>query len=253
VRIVSILLLLLVLPVGANALSPQYQNMVNDIIGVFATGQKEKIADLFVYPIPMQYPNPDILTEEELIRRFDEVFDDKLLNDISASDASDDKVWSAVGWRGIMFYGGDVWINYEGKIIKVNYVTTTQQEKVAQLISLQKETLHVDLKSFLRPIFEDDIGQYHIRIDLMEGHSYRYASWSKGKRISQKPDIIVMNGTITYEGTGGDLYYKFLNGSYEYRFSVFYVGTEDTPPGRLVVLKNGNLILSNDWSGKNNR
>jgi hypothetical protein len=245
------ILLFLLIPIGAIALEPQNQESVEKIIEVFSKGQKSKIADLFIYPVIMEYPNPDIYTKKELIKRFDEVFDDNLLRGIAASDASKD--WSEVGWRGIMYRGGDVWISYEGKIKKINYITNKQQEKVNKIISVQKENIYIELKTFLRPILEFNMGQFHIRVDQMADFSYRYASWSNGKKTNQSPDIILKNGTVAYDGTGGNHSFNFKNGNYLYRISIFYIGAEDTPPGRLEVFKDEKLILSKDLIAKDKR
>ena len=49
----------------------------------------------------------------------------------------------------------------------------------------------------------------------MEDGSYRYASWSKSKTIDQKPDLILKNGEVTYEGSARNHCYTFKNARYQ--------------------------------------
>ena len=58
--------------------------------------------------------------------------------------------------------------------------------------------------------------KFIIRVDMMSDDSYRYASWSLGHDISSKPDLIVMGGAMTDDGSLHLEYYAFKNGDYEY-------------------------------------
>ena len=216
---------------------------ISNIIKTVKTGNKNKIATLFRYPLKRRYPVPAIKDEQEMVKRFNEIFDAYMLNAIKKSDIKDD--WSQVGWRGIMLNGGDLWFNGK-KIYVVNYRTALENQIDQKIIQNQKLTLHASIKDFIRPVLEWDTKKFHLRVDKMAPTSFRYAVWKKGVSTSKKPDLILLNGIVDYEGTGGNHYYTFQNGGYSYKVDVIRMGSADSPPGRLQVYKGENRILSED-------
>ena len=99
----------------------QYIDDIRKVINTIKGGSEKKIASLVKYPLAMSYPVPDINNEEEFIERFDEVFDEAILEKIASSSIDD---WNTVGWRGIMFDLGMVWLDYDGFIKGINYETS---------------------------------------------------------------------------------------------------------------------------------
>ncbi len=75
------------------------------------------------------------------------------------------------------------------------------------------------------------------------GH-YRYASWAKGKALGDKPDLVLKNGTVRVEGTGGNYTYQFKSGLFRYECVVTALGERGVPTGVLVVYKNDVEIMS---------
>ena len=67
----------------------------------------EQLARYVEYPLHQPFKIPSIKDEAAFVSRFDEVFDEELMEAITHSSIEDD--WSAVGWRGIMFGSGQVW------------------------------------------------------------------------------------------------------------------------------------------------
>ncbi len=96
--------------------------------------------------------------------------------------------------------------------------------------------------------FDIDVG--HGQIDKLSDHAgnpeekFRYAFWSSGKKISDKPDVILYDGTVEYYGTASNSDYIFKNGEYTYRFKVTHVGHRDTPPYALVIYKGDKEIAT---------
>ncbi len=82
-----------------------------------------------------------------------------------------------------------------------------------------------------------------IRIDELGDGRYRYASWAKGKALSDKPDLVLKNGTVRVEGTGGNHTYLFISGPYRYECAVTVLGERGMPPGELVVYQNEVAIM----------
>lgn len=93
--------------------------------------------------------------------------------------------------------------------------------------------LHPSIRTFkkLEALFETK--DYRIRIDLMNGSTYRYSSWKKDSSMDQKPDIVLYNGYYNEEGRC----YTFENEGYEYNLITSNSGY------RLSIMHNDKLIL----------
>ncbi len=245
VRALLSTLIAFLLPASAYALEETHYNYheISSFIEAVKSRDKSEISKYIRYPFRREHPVPDIHSERELILRFNEVFDEKLLALIASSNIESD--WSQVGWRGVMLRHGALWID-GGKVIVINYQTQLEKQYSNKIIQKQKSQLHSGLQKFQEPILEWDTISYHIRIDQLEPLKYRYASWKRGVPTSNKPDLILADGVRDGQGSGGNHWYDFVNGDYLYRCSVIYVGTSYDPPGRLEVYKNGDLILSED-------
>ncbi|WP_377113857.1 hypothetical protein [Pseudoalteromonas sp. M58] len=224
------------------ALEQIYHESVLPVIAAFKAHDKTAIAAHIRYPLKRQYPLPDIKNEAEFITRFDEVFDDELVAVIGSSNINTD--WDSVGWRGIMLNNGVVWVDKDGKIISVNTQNATEQVRVEKLIAQDKQSLHSSIKTFQKPILDWKTSKYRVRVDDLGDGNFRYASWSIDKSPSDKPDIVLINGDITFEGSGGNHHYTFKNGRYSYVLQVTVIGCDTSPPGWLEVYKDERLLLS---------
>ena len=225
-----------------HALEQKYHESILPVIAAFKAHDKTAIAAHIRYPLKRQYPLPDIKNEVEFITRFDEVFDEELVGVIASSNIDTD--WDKVGWRGIMLNNGIVWVDKDGKIISVNTQNATEQVRVEKLISQDKQSLHSSIKTFQKPILDWDTAKYRVRVDDLGDGNFRYASWSIDKSPSDKPDIVLINGDITFEGSGGNHHYTFKNGRYSYVLQVTVIGCDTSPPGWLEVYKDDKLLLS---------
>ncbi|GFO57643.1 hypothetical protein GMSM_46500 [Geomonas sp. Red276] len=152
--------------------------------------------------------------------------------------------WTDMGWNGIMFRHGVLWLDEDGKITAVNFETEKGIQKRKALIEADRKTLYVSLQNFEEPIFEWETKNYLIRVDRTGEDRYRYASWHKPKVKSDKPDLILTNGKRTFDGSGGNHYFDFKSGVISYRCYVWVIGADDTPPGELEVSKGGKTILN---------
>ena len=237
----KIVILLSLLVVSLQALDKEYVKVVQPLIEAFKSKDKSTIINLVTYPLKRQYPIPSIKNKEEMLLRFNEVFDAKLSESIAQSDIQKD--WESVGWRGIMFSYGQLWLVTTGKIFSVNYHSVKEQEIKAQIIAKQKENLHQSVKIFKKAILEWKTKRFHIRIDDLGDENYRYAAWPVHKKTSAKPDIVLEKGKVVYSGSGGNHHYEFTNGAYTYQCDVTVIGADDSPPGSIEVLKNGKRIF----------
>jgi hypothetical protein len=198
-------------------LHEKYQVIVRPVVEAFIRNDKDEIINLIWYPLRRAYPIPSINNKQEMIERYDQVFDENITNMIKNS--SIENSWTDVGWRGIMLDNGSVWIDeYDGKITSINYQSLQEKEMRNNIINEMKNNLHESLKEFLEPMLLCETDNYVIRIDFMHDHSHnlRLAVWNKGKKQNESPDIILTNGEGIPDGSGGNFICLFIHDNIQY-------------------------------------
>ena len=90
--------------------------------------------------------------------------------------------------------------------------------------------LHPSLRQFGNLEFIYTTKDYTIRVDKMADDSYRYSSWSKGRKTCEKPDIIIYNG---YNNDSSNAI-EFINNGYLYKVTESGFG----------IYKNGKKIMN---------
>ncbi len=223
----------------AGDLTPLQQKQVQHIINLFKKNDVNAITQSISYPLQREEPIPSINNATEMKKRFSQIFDTKLSKQIANSKLSQ---WSDMGWRGVMFDQGMVWLG-DDKITAINYSSPAEQSYKNQLISAQKQKLYPTLKNFKAPIFQFKTAKFQIRIDEISQGKYRYASWAINQSQSTKPDLIINNGIVTMDGSGGNHFYTFKSGTYQYIVFRNLLGSSNTPDVSLSVTKNGKEIL----------
>lgn len=227
-------------------LNIQEINNIEKIINSFKNNDIDYISEnLISFPLDRAYPIPSIKNKDELKKRFNEVFDSKLISMIANSKIED---WSEVGWRGIMLNNGILWLGDE-KIFRINYISEFEVNLKKDLLKKDKEQLHYSLNNFLSPIHKIKTDNYLIRIDELECKeskdcsNYRYSSWKKNISESSKPDLVLIDNKIEYSGSGGNHSYSFKNNNYTYIININVLSSDESGDSSLNVLKDGNSIL----------
>lgn len=214
---------------------------VQPIISAFQSDDRDYIVKNVRYPLRRTSPIPSIDNEDDLLKRFDDVFDADITARISNSDPESD--WQQVGWRGIMLGRGDLWVNEAGFITAVNYQSDAEKALQAQLIQAINARVHPSVANISNPIFEWETSRFRVRVDELTDSSIRYAVWNVESPTSDQPDLVLNNGVLTFDGSGGNHYYSFQNGEYQYVCYVMVLGTEFSPAGYLRVFKGETLLL----------
>lgn len=228
---------------GQNSeLKKEQIQSIQKLINTFKTSNKTKIADLIYYPLRREYPLKDVKDKNDFIQRFDDIFDKEFLEYVSKSKMSD---WSEVGWRGIMLDDGALWIDDDGKIVTLNYQSPKEKQLLANAIQADKSQLPKSLQNFDKPLYLIFTKNYKIRIDEKSEGIYRYAAW-KIKNAKSEPDIIIENGVLKFQGSGGNHAITFNNNGYTYTVSINELGTVDTPDATLEVSKQDKTLLTED-------
>jgi len=241
--VIAILIATATTALGQNSdLKTEQIQSIQNLINTFKAKNKTKIADLISYPLRREYPLKNVSDNNDFIQRFDDIFDKEFIDRVAKSKIND---WSEVGWRGIMFDNGTLWIDDEGKIMTVNYHSPKEKQLLGDAIQADKNQLPKSLQDFQKPLYLIFTSNYKIRIDEKSEGVYRYAAW-KIKNQKNDPDIIIENGALEFQGSGGNHTITFENNGYTYTVSINELGTVDTPDATLEVSKQEKTILTED-------
>lgn len=224
----------------AQELSETNKENIRFFIDCIKKQQKEKLADKVIYPLNRAYPLLPIRNKSEFIKRYQEVLDAALAQKIVKSNLSKD--WATVGWRGIMFSNGELWLDEDGSLRAVNYSSKIEENKRLARIAEIRSTLHSSLKEFSQPILVFKTSKFLIRVDEMKDNTYRYASWTLPNKMSSKPDLIIPKGEFFTEGTANEPNYRFQNKEFTYECS-FNSMSEELPRYFVRIFKGKKEIL----------
>jgi len=225
-------------------LKPEYQKFIKSFIANVKSNNKEGVAAFISFPLGRDYPIPNVKNKADFVKRYDQIFDATLKNEIIKSNPAKD--WSEVGWRGIMLNQGTLWIDTDGKIISINYQSQAEKNLSNKLIAAEKTKLHPSIAKFKAPEYILETSKFRIRIDDLGNDNYRYASWSVKQKMSEKPDLVIINGKWIPDGSGGNSYFDFKKGDYLYRCYIIVLGTNDSPPATLTIYQNNKTILEQE-------
>ncbi|MBC6998612.1 hypothetical protein [Cytophaga sp. FL35] len=57
---------------------------------------------------------------------------------------------------------------------------------------------------------------YIVRVDRLKSNDVRYMAWNKPKSTTERPDLILLDGEIEKQGSGGGYHFIFTNGHHSY-------------------------------------
>ncbi|MEK6507944.1 hypothetical protein [Myroides sp. C4067] len=179
---------------------------IKSLITLFENEDREGIAKRIVYPLKREYPLPPVTSEFEFVSRFEEFFVPEFSAKIANSVIEE---YSHMGWRGIMFDLGRMWLTESGDIYRIIDQTELEKKIREEMIQADKKRLHRSVNKFLEPYAIIKTGQDIWRIDRKDEKVMRLTIWNDGKLVSDVPDLI-LEGTEDIQGTMGNrvLYFK---------------------------------------------
>ena len=203
---------------------------IDRFVNTIRSNDKAELSRMILFPLERPYPVPPI-ERDEFVSRYHQVFDKELVRTIAESNLSD---WDSVGWRGLMLDNGLVWIDYDGTVRRVNFISKFELAEQERLLELRDELreqerkqLHYSLREYSHPVLEWKTNTFRIRIDQTNGDQYRYAAWRAEVSHRDAPDIVLYNGIERRSGMeccgssgGGHITYQFTNGEYLYEVDV---------------------------------
>lgn len=230
---------------SAQELEKRHHKIVLDFIQTIKSQNKKGLALKTLYPLKRQYPIPAIENKQDLINRYDTLFDEKLAKTIVNSNPATD--WQEAGSRGIMLLNGIVWLDYDGKLRSINNQTSAELKLRNNLIKTDKDRLNPALKSFISPMVILETSKFLVRIDDLGSGNYRYVSWPLKSSMKDKPALILTKGQVIPEGSGGNHKYVFKNGLLTYECAIInVVRSSNMPDALLTIYKDDEKIFSSD-------
>ncbi|WP_312992733.1 hypothetical protein [Chryseobacterium flavum] len=90
--------------------------------------------------------------------------------------------------------------------------------------------------------------KFKIRIDRQPNGKYLYQSWNAKSKITAKPSMIISDGELVPDGTGGNYYFTFSNQGYTYQvWRNYLTDSASKAPYTLTVSdENGQEIVRED-------
>lgn len=113
----------------------------------------------------------------------------------------------------------------EAPVSKINY----QKEKVPKSVIIKTK-------------------KFKIKIDQQPNGNYLYQSWGVNGKVTSKPSMIISNGELIPDGTGGNYYYEFSNNGYTYQIWRNYLtdSAKKAPYTLMVTDQNGKTVVNQD-------
>ncbi|MEO6524101.1 MAG: hypothetical protein ABIN91_20620 [Mucilaginibacter sp.] len=197
-------------------ISSEIAQKYNRIIKLIKGDKSHDLSKLIVYPLKMQNPLPDIQTPEQFVSNYTMLFDAAFKKKLQ--HYRDTIIFEHNGAYGLVggLFDGDLWMNDDGKLTGINYDSKQQIQKRSQLTKHIQSQTYLTVNSWKRNIIVGKSDKLLIRVDLMSNNSIRYVSWSKGKSIADKPDLILLNGKEEAQGTMGGWTWTFKSGDWIY-------------------------------------
>lgn len=90
--------------------------------------------------------------------------------------------------------------------------------------------------------------KFKVRIDKQPNGNYLYQSWGANTKITAKPAMIISDGELIPEGSGGNYYFEFNNNGTIYQVWRNYLtaSAKKAPYTLFVIDKNGKTIVNQD-------
>ena len=125
----------------------------------------------------------------------------------------------------------------EPQLKETEKVTYPNSESPNPKAKEQQTAVHSEVA---KTILHCENKQFSVIVDQLKNGTIRYRSWDKPKSISDEPNLVVSDGTIEQQGTGGGYHYVFNQGDWSYIVENKLMGETMASTGIfLKVLKNG--------------
>lgn len=265
-RMYTLLLVAVGLTVGGTSLlaaplsysgSASREHYLNEssqqVLALVQANDVAALADIVNYPVTIGGSEPEVSIHDadEFKRYFPHLFNDAFRHQLQAN------VQPSITWRGARVANGALWLTDicdDDQCQQVTVAITSfyspefyQQPFGRQAQQQLQQRMAADLAEDLLPIKQNNLlwqtKDYLVRVDTLMDGQLRYAVWPVTAAMSSKPDLVLQNGKMHYDGNGGNYYYQFTNGKYVYRLDVVILGTAESPAGYLRVTRGERALV----------
>jgi len=185
------------------------------IIRLIESDNAKELAKLVQYPLKRNNPLPDLKNSNEFISyypiMFDNAFKDLLKKYNDSIIFEHNYSYGLVGGG----FSGELWIDEDGKISAINYISHAEEKKKQNLIEKIRKEIYPTVNKWDQNIIVAKSEKLLIRLDRIE-EGIRYVCWTKGKTMKEQPDIVLNNGNEEAQGTMGGWTWTFKNGDWTY-------------------------------------
>lgn len=189
--------------------------MGKKILNLINQNKAAELAELVNYPLQRPNPIPDIKNAKEFVAYYPNLFDAKFKKLIPKFSQKEVFVRNGLfGMVGNVFHG-EIWFDETG-IVSINYFSDKEMALEKSLSKMIKAVIHPSVNQWESNVFVASSKNLLVRVDNLANGDIRYASWSKGKPISQKPDLVILKGEEVHEGTMGSTFWTFTNNNWKY-------------------------------------
>jgi hypothetical protein len=189
--------------------------MGKKILNLISQDNSSELAKYIVYPLKRPNPIPDIKNEKEFVAYYPILFDAKFKKLIPKFTQKEVLVRNGLfGMVGDVFHG-EIWYD-ESVIVSINYFSDKEISLEKSLTKKIQSVIHPSVKQWESNVFVGKSKNLLVRVDRLSNGGLRYVSWSKGKPISQKPDLVILQGEEVHEGTMGSTFWTFSNNNWRY-------------------------------------
>lgn len=112
--------------------------------------------------------------------------------------------------------------------------------------------MHKSLGRYNRLICYFTTKDYIVRVDSLNSHTLRYASWKKPKTMADKPDVVITGGKRRHHPAAPDELercddYRFTHGGYEYIANYCETDTaKSIHQDYLLIRRNGKVVVKQE-------
>ena len=208
--------------------NPVTSKVISNIAHTIKLIREDSISELSMmvqYPLRRPNPVPDIYSSGEFVSYYHILMNDSFKTKIVADGLG--SLFYAQGNFAILY--GNVWFDKDGTILSIG----SSGEELKLKADLTREILK-SMYPGIKPWIENQLviksKTFLARIDETKD-GYRYISWNNGKKISEKPDIILFSDDQEFLGSQGGVQYTFKNGDWTYIIIDDYMSEEEAREG----------------------
>lgn len=197
------------------------QIFIEELTQAVRQNNRVAIAKMMEYPLCQQYPLQDITNEREFIKHYNRIFPKSLQQRLDSSTIDD---WSQVGWRGIMFCNGHIWIDMYDSGIKIRTVNSNIDDNpdyytdLENALNKERKLLgitDIHIIPFACYLSKDSTTLIHFMQDTIAGECYAtiYYNSQKINRNLQANSQLQLRCSHEIQGSCANDFYKAIHGN----------------------------------------